>query len=64
MPNDFVVGAFYRIAVVSGAFDDAGAGAFPAFPVRSFIDFLDRFGERQSQCPRGKMPPDLWSVGG
>ncbi len=53
MTCDPVGGAFDAVGVVSGAFEDAGAGSVPAFGVGLVLDLGDRVGERLGKVLRG-----------
>ena len=58
------VGLFDAVAVVAGAFDRAGAGAFPALRDQVHGDVSEVFGELVSPVMRGECPPFRWRYGG
>jgi hypothetical protein len=53
MPGDAVGGSFDSVGVVSGSFEDSGAGAVAAFGVGLVADLGDRVGESARKVLRG-----------
>lgn len=58
------VGFLDPVTVVAGAFDRAGAGAFPAFGNQQHGDGGQVLGEPVSPVLRGECPPFRWRCGG